>query len=150
MEFIFDLLHNPFLVISAVAWLSSQIMKVITHAIIYKEWDIKRFFGDGGMPSTHTATVSSLMAFAGIAYGLDSFQFAVCFILTIIICRDAVGVRWETGKQAKIINELRKIIESDETDEIKLKEFVGHNPVQVATGFILGVAVAIIMSFVLQ
>lgn len=149
MRWILDFLHNPFLIIAVIAWVVSQVTKVITHAIIYKEWDLKRFFGDGGMPSAHTATVSSLMTFAGISYGLDSFQFAICFILTIIVCRDAVGVRWETGKQAKILNELRKIIESDETDEIKLKEFVGHNPVQVAAGFILGVAVAVVMSFIL-
>ena len=150
MNYLLDLLHNPFLIVPVVAWAASQVGKVITHAIVYKEWDIKRLFGDGGMPSAHTATVSSLAAFAGVVYGLASFQFAVCAILTIVICRDAVGVRWETGKQAKILNELREIIEHKETADIKLKELVGHTPIQVLAGAILGIIVAIVMSFILR
>lgn len=148
MKRLLDLLHNPFLLTVVFAWFSAQTLKVITHAIVYKEFDLKRFFGDGGMPSAHTATVSSLAAFAGITFGLASFQFAVCAILTFIVCRDAVGVRRETGKQAQIINELRSIIESKETVEIKLKEFVGHSPLQVAMGALLGTAVAIIVSLI--
>ena len=150
MNWFLDLLRNPFLLTVVFAWISAQTLKVITHAIVYKELDIKRFFGDGGMPSAHTATVSSLAAFAGIRFGLGSFQFAVCAIMTFIVCRDAVGVRRETGKQAQIINELRSIIESKETVEIKLKEFVGHSPIQVAMGALLGIAVAIVVSLVLK
>mgnify|MGYP003525761708 CR=1 FL=1 len=67
----------------------------------------------------------------------------------LIVCRDAVGVRMETGKQAQIINELRSLIESKETIEIKLKEFVGHTPLQVFMGALLGIAVAIVVSIVL-
>lgn len=145
-----DLIRNPFLIAFVIAWLSAQFLKVITHAIAYKELDLKRFFGDGGMPSAHTATVSSLATFAGISYGLASFEFAVCFILALIVCRDAVGVRMETGKQALIINELRSLIESKETVEIKLKEFVGHTPLQVVMGAILGISVAIIVNLILR
>lgn len=150
MDWFLDLLRNPYLLVAVVSWIVAQTTKVITHAIVYKEWDLKRFFGDGGMPSAHTATVSSLAAFTGIANGLNSFPFAVCTIMTIIVCRDAVGVRYETGKQAQILNELRQIIESKETDEIKLKEFVGHTPLQVLMGAVLGILVAIGMSFVLN
>jgi len=150
MEWILDLFKNPFLLTSIAAWFVAQAMKVFTHAIAYKEWDFKRFFGDGGMPSAHTATVSSLAAFAGITYGLASFEFALGTIITVVICRDAVGVRYETGKQAQIINELRAMIESKETAEIKLKEFVGHTPLQVLMGAILGVCVAFGMSFILK
>ena len=77
-------------------------------------------------------------------------EFAVCFILALIVCRDAVGVRMETGKQALIINELRSLIESKETVEIKLKEFVGHTPLQVVMGAILGISVAIIVNLILR
>ncbi len=149
MNWFFDFLRNPYTLTAVVAWLCSQTLKVITHAVVYKKWDFKRFFGDGGMPSAHTATVSSLAAFAGIANGFASFEFAVSAIMFIVICRDAVGVRYETAKQAQIINELRQITESKATAEIKLKEFVGHTPLQVLMGAILGVVVAVVMSFIL-
>ncbi len=149
MNWFLGLLHNPFLLTVVAAWFSAQTLKVITHAIAYKEFDIKRFFGDGGMPSAHTATVVSLAASVGIAYGLHSFEFAVCAILAFIVCRDAVGVRMETGKQSQILNELRSLIESRETVEIKLKEFVGHTPLQVGMGALLGIAVAIVINFII-
>ena len=148
MNWLLDLLRNPFLITAISAWFASQTLKVFTHAIAYREWDIKRFFGDGGMPSSHTATVSSLAAFAGLSCGFGSFEFGVCTILTMIVCRDAVGVRNETGKQNIIINELKKMIESKEIAEIKLKKFVGHTPLQVVGGVIVGFAVAALMFFV--
>jgi acid phosphatase family membrane protein YuiD len=149
MNWLLGLLSNPFLLTVVIAWISAQILKVVTHAFVYKEFDIKRLWGDGGMPSAHTATVCSLAAFAAISYGPASFEFAVCAIMALIVCRDAVGVRMETGKQAQIINELRSLIESKETIEIKLKEFVGHTPLQVLMGALLGIAVAIVVSIVL-
>lgn len=150
MNWLLGLLSNPFLLTVVIAWISAQILKVVTHAVVYKEFDIKRLWGDGGMPSAHTATVCSLAAFAAISYGPASFEFAVCAIMALIVCRDAVGVRMETGKQAQIINELRSLIESKETIEIKLKEFVGHTPLQVLMGALLGIAVAILVSIVLK
>jgi acid phosphatase family membrane protein YuiD len=149
MNWLLGLLSNPFLLTVVIAWISAQILKVVTHAFVYKEFDIKRLWGDGGMPSAHTATVGSLAAFAAISYGPASFEFAVCAIMALIVCRDAVGVRMETGKQAQIINELRSLIESKETIEIKLKEFVGHTPLQVLMGALLGIAVAIVVSVIL-
>ena len=149
MDWLFDLLCNPFLLTSVAAWLTSQTLKIFTHAIAYREWDVKRFFGDGGMPSSHTATVSSLATFTGLAYGFASFQFAIGALFTMIVCRDAVGVRMETGKQNMIINELKKMIESKEIAEIKLKKFVGHTPLQVLGGLIVGIAVAVIMYLII-
>ena len=145
MKWLIDLLHNPFLLTAVAAWFTSQTLKIFTHAAAYKEWDFKRFLGDGGMPSSHTATVSSLAAFAGLAYGFASFEFAIGALLTMIVCRDAVGVRMETGKQNVIINELKKMIESKEIAEIKLKKFVGHTPLQVFGGLLVGLAVAAVM-----
>jgi acid phosphatase family membrane protein YuiD len=151
MNWLLGLLSNPFLLTVVIAWISAQILKVVTHAFVYKEFDIKRLWGDGGMPSAHTATVCSLAAFAAISYGPASFEFAVCAIMALIVCRDAVGVRMETGKQAQVINELLKsidILTDKELSQTKLKEFVGHTPVQVITGILLGIANACLMYFV--
>lgn len=152
MEMILDFFKNPFLITTVCAWIVVQFCKGMIHFGIYKEFDIKRFFGDGGMPSAHAATVSSLATSSGICYGFASFQFAVCAIMAIIVCRDAVGVRMETGKQAKIINDLRDYVlemGKGEIDDTKLKEFVGHTPLQVVVGFAVGVIVAVITSLIL-
>ncbi|MBO5716367.1 MAG: divergent PAP2 family protein [Clostridia bacterium] len=149
MNWFFDLLRNPFLQTAIAGWFASQTMKIFTHAIIYREWDLKRFFGDGGMPSSHSTTVTALTVFAGLNYGFSSFQFAVCMVFTMIVCRDAVGVRLETGKQAMIINELKNLLSNEKIKEIKLKEFVGHTPVQVFAGIVVGIIVALVMNLII-
>ena len=149
MNWLLDLLRNPFLLTAVAAWFVSQTLKIFTHAFVYGKWELKRFFGDGGMPSSHTATVSALALFAGLSFGFASFQFAIGALFTMIVCRDAVGVRRETGKQNMIINELLKMIESEEIAEIKLKKFVGHTPLQVVGGLIVGIVVALLMNLVI-
>lgn len=151
MKWFLDFLSNPFLHVAIAGWFASQTMKIFTHAIVYKEWDLKRFLGDGGMPSSHSSMVSALTVFSGLTYGFASFQFGVCMIFSLIVCRDAVGVRRETGKQSVIINEIKKLLSNEKNekiDTIKLKEFVGHTPLQVLAGVILGTIVAIVMNFV--
>lgn len=149
MNWLFDFLRNPFLLVAVVGWFASQTMKIFTHAIIYKKWDLKRFFGDGGMPSSHSTTVFALTTFAGLNYGFASFHFAVCAVFSLIICRDAVGVRRETGKQSIIINELKQLLSNEKIDNIKLKEFVGHTPVQVLAGVVLGIITALVMNLII-
>ena len=101
------------------------------------------------MPSAHSATVTSLATISGLYCGLNSSEFAICSILAFIVCRDAMGVRLETGKQAAIIKEIVQAFEeltSQKTlPEIKLKEFVGHTPFQVLVGGILGILLAILI-----
>ena len=143
-----DLVTNPFLLTSLSGWMVAQVLKVIINAVVYKKLDFSRLFGDGGMPSGHSATVSSLACITGLVYGLGSFEFAFTTILAIIVCHDATGVRMETGKQAMILNELREsldIIFTDEVASVKLKEMVGHTPFQVGAGIILGVLDAIVV-----
>ena len=152
MNWFFDLIRNPFLITSISSWFIAQVLKVIIHAFVCKTWDLERLFGDGGMPSGHSATVTSLAIYSALACGTGSFQFAVSAILAIIVCHDAMGVRWETGKQAQAINELMKsinILTKKELPTEKLKEFVGHTPVQVMTGVLLGAANACLMYFVI-
>ena len=150
MNWLLELLTNPFLLTSLSSWFVAQVLKTIIHAIETQKLDFERLIGDGGMPSGHSATVTSLSAFCGLSFGFGSFQFAVTAILAIIVCHDAMGVRLETGKQAEVINELTKTIEllsSKEWTQEKLKEFVGHTPIQVLAGILLGIVNALVMYF---
>lgn len=152
MHWFLDLIGNPFLLTAMSSWLFAQILKAILHMIINRRFDIHRLFGDGGMPSGHSATVSSLAMFSALVYGPSSFQFAIAAVFAIIVCHDAMGVRQETGKQAVLINEMIKsfeILSSKELPEVKLKEFVGHTPIQVLAGVLLGVANALLMYAIL-
>ena len=148
MDWLLDLISNRFLITGVAAWFIAQVAKTIIYAIINKKWVWERIVGDGGMPSGHSATVSSLAVFTALNYGTASFQFAVCFILSVIVGHDAMGVRQETGKQAVMLNEIIQILESKDLPEVKLKEFVGHTPVQVIAGILIGAINAVILYFV--
>ena len=100
MNWFQELLSNPFLLIGLSSWFWAQLIKTIIHAIVTKSIDFTRLIGDGGMPSGHSATVSSLATAAALVYGLGSFEFAMAFIFAIVVCKDAMGVRLETGRQA--------------------------------------------------
>ena len=152
MDWLIDLLTNKFLLVSLSSWFVAQVLKTILYAVETKKLDINRLFGDGGMPSGHSATVTSLATFCGLNFGFDSFQFAVTAILAIIVCHDATGVRLETGKQAVAINEILEafeLIHPDKISEANLKEFVGHTPIQVMAGSLLGILNAVVMFFVI-
>ena len=150
MNWLLELITNPFLLTSLSSWFVAQVLKTIIHAIETKKLDFERLVGDGGMPSGHSATVTSLAVFCGLSFGFSSFQFAATAILATVVCHDAMGVRLETGKQAQLINELTKAFEvwtKEDLPEIKLKEFVGHTPIQVIAGIILGVCTGCVMHF---
>lgn len=152
MNWFIELVTNPFLLTGVTSWLIAQVAKTIIHALLNKKLDMSRLFGDGGMPSGHSATVVSMATISALVYGTGSFQFALAAILAIIVCHDATGVRLETGKQAIIINEMIEIFEELKAPletEIKLKEFVGHSPVQVLAGVLLGIINAFVMHAVL-
>ena len=152
MDWLIDLLTNQFLLVSLSSWFVAQVLKTILYAVETKKLDINRLFGDGGMPSGHSATVTSLATFCGLNFGFDSFQFAVTAILAIIVCHDAMGVRLETGKQAVAINEILEafeLIHPDKISEANLNEFVGHTPIQVMAGSLLGILNAVVMFFVI-
>ena len=148
MNQLYLLFHNQILVASVLGWLVAQLLKTGIYMYLNKSFVPERLAGSGGMPSSHSATVCALSTAAGIQYGLDSFPFAVCTILAIIVMYDALGVRRETGIQAKVLNEMIDLFESMNkelsTDE-KLKELVGHTPLQVLMGAILGIIIAFIV-----
>ena len=154
MDWIVKLFTNPFAVTALSSWFVAQVIKVILNMIINKKLDWTRLFGDGGMPSGHSATVTALATYAALASGPDSFEFAVCGIMAVIVCHDATGVRMEAQKHGRLLEDLVEAFEAlhdQELPEIKLKRFVGHTPIQVMAGIILGAINAIVMySFVFR
>ena len=105
--------------------------------------------GDGGMPSSHSATVMAVVSSTCVIYGVSSFEFAISAVLALIVMHDAMGVRWETGIQAKVINNMMDWflqLDKDIPVEEKLKEFVGHTPMQVLFGAILGTFIGYFMA----
>ena len=150
MNWLHELITNRFLITGVSSWFVAQLAKTVIHAIINKKLVLERMVGDGGMPSGHSATITSLAMISGLSFGFDSFQFAVTALLATIVCHDAMGVRLETGKQAQIINEMMEAFEvwtKKELPEVKLKEFVGHTPIQVIAGILLGILNGCVMHF---
>ena len=145
MNIINELIANRILITAAISWATAQVLKTIIHAIVNKTLDPKRLFGDGGMPSAHSATVTSVAVGCGFSSGFDSPTFALALIFAFVVMHDAMGVRLETGKQAKVLNDLMEFFYTEGTPEQKLKEFVGHTPMQVISGFILGIIITCVM-----
>jgi len=147
-----QLLQNRVLISAASGWLVAQVLKTMLHIWFTKSFDPERLVGSGGMPSSHSATVCALATSTVFVYGVSSFEFAMAAIFAFIVMYDAMGVRLETGKQAKIINEIVDTFKSlEETDWAKLspeklKEFVGHTPLQVLVGAILGIVIGILLN----
>lgn len=150
MKWLNDLISNPYFVIGLSSWAVAQVLKMIINACLTRQWSLERLFGDGGMPSGHSATVASVATVTALINGTGSFEFAISALLAIIVCHDAMGVRLETGKQAVVINEIIKVFDTlykDQLPEVKLKEFVGHSPVQVGAGILIGILNALLMYF---
>lgn len=148
MTWLNDLITNLFFITAVSSWMAAQVLKMIIHAIVYKKIELSRLVGDGGMPSGHSATVTSMAVMSFFLYGANSFEFAISAILAIIVCHDAMGVRLETGKQAVVLNEIMStldVLSAGKLNEVKLKEFVGHTPLQVMAGIAVGIADAVIL-----
>ena len=146
-----DLITNYYLMAAASAWLLAQILKVFTGFFKVQRFTFKAlFFGTGGMPSSHTATVAALSISCAIGEGLNSSAFAISAGLAIIVMIDAIGVRRETGKQSRALNIIiEEFFSADDNNfDTRFKELVGHTPLQVVFGYITGVVVAIALSFV--
>ena len=152
MKVLQELLHNDILLAGILSWFVAQVIKTILYAVINKELDMTRLMGDGGMPSAHSATVTAVAAMTGLLCGFGSPLFALACILAIIVMHDAMGVRLETGRQAKLLNEMVTLLEAlgqpKLSMEKKLKEFVGHTPSQVMAGMLLGIVVAVVYFYV--
>lgn len=149
MDKILDFFQNPIIYVVIATWLVAQFTKFVITFLVEKKLRFERLFGDGGMPSCHSATVTSLFVLVGWYCGFSSPVFAITFIFSLIVMHDAMGVRRETGKQAASIKELAEAVNGifkEKDKEIrtdKLKELVGHTPLQVFFGIIVGAIVAV-------
>ena len=148
MSFFSGLLSNRILIAAFCGWFVAQVLKTLIYVAVNKSFNPERLLGDGGMPSSHSATVMAMVTSTAFYFGPETFEFAVTAILALIVMHDAMGVRRETGKQAKVINNMMDwfVQNSDISPEEKLKEFVGHSPTQVFFGALLGIIVGFIVS----
>ncbi len=147
MEYLRQIGQNTVLVSAVTGWFVVQVLKFFIHYFLTREWKFERLFGPGGMPSSHASTVCALCISSGKYFSVASFEFAVTFILATIVMHDARGVRLETGKQAKILNDIIAKVFNDHPNfpQSELKELVGHTNFQVLVGGIIGIIVGIII-----
>lgn len=148
MSIINDILDNQIFVSAALGWFVAQVLKTIIYCIVNKEFVLERLIGNGGMPSSHSATVCALATATGMTLGYNGFEFAIAAFFAIIVMNDAMGVRLETGRQAVVLNDMMQLFKEmgrwDGKHPIEhLKEFVGHTPLQILAGAILGILIAI-------
>lgn len=140
-----SLVTNKYIYVPFLLWFCVQTFKVVCDLVKQRKFNFKRIMGAGGMPSSHTATVMSLATLIGKYEGVDTAIFALSLIFSFIVMYDAAGIRRAAGKQAKLLN---KIVETPGLSSVqvqeKLVEVLGHTPIQVIVGAILGIAVGII------
>ncbi|MBQ7379253.1 MAG: divergent PAP2 family protein [Clostridia bacterium] len=152
MQVVKEFFTNYIVMSALTGWFTAQILKVFTRGFKQKKFDIPNIlFGTGGMPSSHTAAVMSMAVATAIVFSPASFEFAIAGVLSMIVMRDAMGVRREVSKQAAIINKLVIDVinaESEENREKRLKELVGHTPLQVWAGCALGIVVPLVLQFI--
>ena len=151
MDIIRDILSNRIFLVAAAGWAVAQILKTLITLAITKSFDPERLFGSGGMPSSHSSTVCALATAVTMQYGAASFEFAISAVLAIIVMYDAAGVRRETGTQAAVLNQFMDMFahmdsfDNPQFTQEKLKELVGHTPLQVFAGAVLGILIAIFL-----
>ena len=131
MNFLYDMVHNEVLMAPFWGWIIAQILKTLIHMWVTKSFVPERMVGDGGMPSSHSATVMALVTATGINYGGGSYQFALAGIMALIVMHDAMGVRRETGIQAKVLNSMMDFFTAMGSDLLvkeKIKKYKKNNP----------------------
>jgi acid phosphatase family membrane protein YuiD len=141
-----EILSNHILKTTLLAWAIAQILKVFIVLWTQKRWDFTRLVGSGGMPSSHSALVTALATCVGKAFGFDSGEFALALTIAMVVMYDAAGVRRAAGKQAEVLNQILDDLYHHRTEfnSKRLKELLGHTPVEVLAGASLGITVGII------
>jgi len=126
------------------AWIAAQAIKVIISSISEKKINLHRFIEPGGMPSSHAAAVVALLTGVGISEGISSTLFIVTLVLALVTIYEAIGVRRQAGRQAELLNELIRHLSPRHPIKHELIEQLGHNPVEVLIGSILGFFMALL------
>ncbi len=147
MQFFVDLWSNRPLMCALFSWAVAQLIKVLITLWLEKKLDWRRCFGMGGMPSSHTAFVFSLMMAIAFQEGVSSAAFAISFAMAAVVIYDAMGVRRETGRQSEVLNQIitQMLVEGKPITEKQLKELVGHTPLEVLGGLIVAVPITLFM-----
>lgn len=144
MEQIKAIISNNIILSCILAWALAQVIKIILELILERKFNFERLTGSGGMPSSHSAFVVALAVAIGLREGYDSSIFALATGFACVVMYDAAGVRRAAGKQATVINALMQSFSlNDEMADEKLKELIGHTPIEVIAGAILGIVTAI-------
>ena len=137
---------NPIIDCALLAWFLAQLIKVILDLVILRKWDVKRFVSSGGMPSSHSALVVAATTAIGKLYGIQSPDFALAVIVSAVVMYDACNVRRSAGDTAKLVNQIlahvEKLTAEDFADD--LREVMGHTPLQVLMGALLGLGVGLL------
>ena len=145
MDVLIQIFTNKYIYIPLLTWFFIQLFKVIWDLVENKKFNFKRILGAGGMPSSHSAVVMALATLVGKNVGFDSPVFALAVIFAFVVMYDAAGVRRAAGKQAKLLN---KLLETPGLTGVqvteKLVEVLGHTPLQVFVGAIIGIIVGCI------
>ncbi|MCM8782842.1 MAG: divergent PAP2 family protein [Candidatus Omnitrophica bacterium] len=142
-QIFFYILRNRVLVTTFLSWVIAQLIKVTIGVIREKRFDFRWLLGTGGMPSAHASGASALATSIGLEVGWDSVYFALAASFAIVVMFDAQGVRRAAGKQARILNKiLDDIYWQGKFKEDRLRELIGHTPVEVLIGMLLGVGIA--------
>jgi len=145
-EIFSEVIQNRVFIITILAWVIAQAIKVTIAVIRNRRFDFRWLIGTGGMPSSHAAGAASLATILGLEYGFNSAYFALAASFAIVVMFDAQGVRRSTGSQARILNRLMDdIYWKGRISEGRLRELVGHTPVEVLAGALLGIAVAFLL-----
>ena len=144
-DFFNQLFNNEILITTLLAWVLAQLIKVTIGVIRNKRFDFRWLLGTGGMPSSHAAGAAALAWSIGLVKGWHSVYFALAVSFAIVVMFDAQGVRRATGKQAQILNKITDdIYWKGKIQEDRLRELIGHTPVEVLIGMVLGIFIAIL------
>ncbi|MGI5877681.1 MAG: divergent PAP2 family protein [Christensenellales bacterium] len=144
-----DIIYNPALLPALTTWITAQFIKTLIVLFQTKKWQWGWFLTAGGMPSSHSAMIMAVTITAGLTMGFDSMLFGVSLALASIVMYDAAGVRRESGNQARAINMLvEQLFSGEEVDFDRLKELIGHKPIEVLAGAALGILVALVYHFI--
>ena len=148
MGVILEILGNRVIQAAALAWAVAQALKVMLTLAISRRFDKSRVLGSGGMPSSHSAMACAMLMTIGFREGFSSSIFARAFCFSGVVMYDAAGVRRSTGKNAAVINQLMDMLSGNgyTFDEKRLKELVGHTPIQVLAGALLGTLIGTLMA----
>ncbi len=139
-----DLFTNYPLIVASIAWFFAQVIKIMIYYFRDGKFNLMHFFEAGGMPSAHSATVTALALSCGLVFGFGSVYFAIAFVFALIVMYDATGVRQAAGNQALVLNRIMDdIYNGGVPGEKRLKELMGHTPLEVYAGVTIGVIIAL-------